>query len=385
MKRYVVIASLCVLAACSKNDVKKVTTNDPGQLQQLENCDFGITQFNLTKRAPVDIAPERKLNGAAPSTPPPPAPTILLDFDGHVVSGTLWNSNGDIVCAPANLSSAAMNTIITRVTNDYAPFNVVVTTDEAVYNAAPVNKRMRVILTETWEWFGQAGGTSFRSSFTWGNNTPCFVFTSLLTYNEKQIGEAASHEAGHTLGLRHQAVYNGTVRISPYNYGQGTGEIGWAPIMGCGYYKNLTTWHNGPSDISYNAFQNEVSIITAVTTARPDDFANNMSGATELTSTLSGYMNSSSDIDFFHVNTNTLKTLSAIPINAGPDNTGANVDLIIKIYFPNGQLMRIIKDPASLNAIAELKLGEYYIAVTTEPNANATTYGMLGQYTISLN
>jgi len=244
---------------------------------------------------------------------------------------------------------------------------------------------MRVILTETWEWFGQAGGTSFLNSFTWGNNTPCFVFTSLLTYNEKQIGEAASHEAGHTLGLRHQAVYSGTTRTSPYNYGQGSGEIGWAPIMGCSYYQNLSTWHNGPNDISSTSLQNDVAIISAVVGTRTDDYSNTITGAAVLTNILSGYMNSSSDIDFFSVNISSTKTLSAIPVNVGANNNGANVDLIIRVYSATGQLISTIQDPASLNAITVLNPGQYYIAVSTEPNANATTYGMLGQYNIGLN
>ncbi len=48
------------------------------------------------------------------------------------------------------------------------------------------------------------------------------------------------------LGLQHQSTYDSNcVKTAEYSPGQGSGEIGWAPIMGDGYYENLTTWHIG--------------------------------------------------------------------------------------------------------------------------------------------
>ncbi len=49
--------------------------------------------------------------------------------------------------------------------------------------------------------------------------------------NEKYTAEAISHEVGHTLGLSHDG------RITPsegYYAGHGSGDTGWAPIMGVG-------------------------------------------------------------------------------------------------------------------------------------------------------
>jgi serralysin len=48
---------------------------------------------------------------------------------------------------------------------------------------------------------------------------------------EKYTAEAISHEVGHTLGLSHDG------RITPsegYYAGHGSGDTGWAPIMGVG-------------------------------------------------------------------------------------------------------------------------------------------------------
>src|SRR5947207_3604695 len=193
---------------------------------------------------------------------PSATPTIYLDFDGQTVSGTSWNVNGPIYCGASGLSSAQMTEIFNRVSEDYRPFTVNVTTDSTKYLNAPANKRMRVIITVTSDWYGSAGGVSFVNSFSWGDNTPCFVFSALLGYNTKNIAEASAHEAGHTLGLRHQSSYDANcVKISEYNGGQGSGETSWAPIMGVGYARNLTTWYNGQSTLGCNIYQNDLDVI----------------------------------------------------------------------------------------------------------------------------
>jgi hypothetical protein len=390
MKHFIYIALLSFLAACSKTEtiVTQPTTEQPLQNRE-ESCDFGKTDFNLAKRAPLneEYVSKRPRGGGGGGTPPPTANpgVILLDFDGHTVSGTPWNYNGAFVCTPANLSAVAMGSIVDRMENDFAPFYITVTTDEAVYNAANPSRRTRVILTETWEWFGQAGGTAFIGSFTWGDNTPCFVFSSLLGYNEKQIAEAASHEAGHTLGLRHQSVYSGSTLVNEYNYGLGSGEIGWAPIMGCAYNRNMSTWHNGPNNLGYNSYQDDAAIIRNLVGSKSDDYSNTISSAAPLSSSLSGTINSNGDVDFFSVNLSSPATLTAVPFNVGINNAGANLDLVVKIYNNNGQLINTINDPLLLHAGLVLNGGQYFVSVSVAANQYATTYGQLSQYTIQLN
>src|SRR5689334_10945328 len=73
--------------------------------------DFGIEKFDTTKRVlpQEEIATKKKPNQPPPPTVPPP-PTgvgvILLDFDGDTVRNTSWNYAGDIICAPANLTTS---------------------------------------------------------------------------------------------------------------------------------------------------------------------------------------------------------------------------------------------------------------------------------------
>ena len=245
MKNLLPLGLIAILVSCTKTSDSPIEQIDPISSTEKQTCTFGIQNYNLTKREPLSEEASRKPRngggngngggGGTTTPPPPPAPTsgvILLDFDGQTVSNTSWNWNGNIVCSPANMSTEEQSLVFQRVSNDYSPFNVTVTLDETVYNAAPTNRRTRVIITETYEWFGQAGGTAFIGSFADGSSAPCFVFSSLLAYNSRYVAEAASHEAGHTFGLYHQASYSGCSLITDYYSGSGYGETGWRRSWG---------------------------------------------------------------------------------------------------------------------------------------------------------
>lgn len=322
---------------------------------------------------------------------------IFLDFDGHTVSGTSWNYNGPIVCAPSGLNTAQITEVFNRVAEDYRPFNVNVTTDSTKFLAAPLNRRMRVILTTTYEWYGQAGGVAFINSFTWNDNTPCFVFTSLLNYNVKNISEAASHEAGHTLGLYHQARYDANcVKLSDYHNGEGSGEIGWAPIMGVGYYRNFTLWHNGPNSYGCNNLQNDLSVITGSNGFgyRTDDHANTFNQATNLSFSnnqfvTSGIISQSSDIDLFKFTMPALGrfVLNAIPYNVGTGNSGSNLDMQVTLFNHAQTQLGVFNPGLLLNSIIDTNLnsGTYYLRVEGKGNMYASEYASLGSYSLEGN
>lgn len=394
------IPCLLLLASCTKN------LNEPrsplfNSNSEKETCTFGLSEFNMTKRPSLNTDISRGKpgggggngggsgsgsGGGGTTTTPTSASVIYLDFNGQYVANTMWNVNGPINAAPANLTSEEIGLVFQRVAADFSPFNVTVTTDEAVYNAGNPAKRMRVVITESWEWYGQAGGVSYLNSFTWGTNTPCFVFSSLLGYNVKRIAEASSHEAGHTLGLRHQSVYdeNG-VKIAEYHWGQGSGEIGWAPIMGAAYNENLSLWHNGPNSLSATTMQDDVAKIAAVVGFLNDEYSNTASSAALLSSTKTGLINNSNDVDFFSINLSSTRTLSLVPVNVGPNNDGGNLDLSLNIYNSQGSLISTINDPMILNAGISLSAGSYFISASTVDNQYTTRYGMLSKYVISLN
>jgi hypothetical protein len=380
---------LILVISCTKKNLETpAPVQQPISAQSVtgkpEACNFGLQVFNKTRRAPsADISGLKKKPNKGVTITPPNA-TILLDFDGQVVENTLWNISGPIHCAAANLAAIDMDRITDRVSEDFSPFDVVVTTDEDVYNATDPKKRMRVIITETWDWFGVVGGTSYNNSFTWGNNTPCFVFSTLLSYNEKYIAEAISHEVGHTLNLKHQALYDRSGNfISEYNEGAGDGRIGWAPIMGIGYYRNVTTWYNGPTADGYRNIQDDVAIIANVLGLKADDNSD-MQRSNRFNNVEEGIINNRKDIDYFYIDIkDPASVLKAEPKCLG-NGEGANLALRMKIYDKQGNCIKTIEDAGSLAASVSLTPNKYFIGIESKPIEGSTRNGMLGSYTVSL-
>jgi hypothetical protein len=326
---------------------------------------------------------------------PSAKPVIFLDFDGHTVEGTSWNKSGPIYCAPSNLSPEQIAEVFNRVSEDFRPFNINITTDSTLYHSAPLKQRMRVILTVTSEWYSSnAGGVAFTNSFSWGDNTPCFVFTALHRYNIKNISESVSHETGHTLGLYHQAAYNGCTKTSEYNWGTGSGEIGWAPIMGGSYGQNLTLWHNGPTPYECNNFQSDLDIITGSLNGfgfRADDHSASYSSATVAAFsnnqfTASGVISRTDDKDLFKFEMPAYGRLQldAIPYNVGALNTGSNLDLNVDLINASQTIIGTYNPSTLLNSFLDTVLnpGTYYLMIDGQGNEFANEYGSLGAYSV---
>ena len=329
------------------------------------------------------------------SSLPSASAVIFLDFDGHTVDGTSWNYDGPIFCAASGLNATQVTDVFNRVAEDYRPFNVNVTTDSAYYMAAPASTRIRAVVTTSSAWYGvAAGGVSFVGSFTWGDDSPCFVFSQLLNYNVKNISEACSHEVGHSLGLYHQASYDGNcVKTSDYNYGTGTGQTGWAPIMGVGYYQNMTVWNNGPNPYGCTNYQSDLTIITTQNGFgfRTDDFPETFAGASQQhfiagQFSVTGIIERNTDKDMFRF---TMPApgrfrLTALPGSAGTANTGANIDLQLTIYN-NAQAVIGTYNPSTLmDATIDTNLlaGNYFIRVEGRGNTYAPDYASLGKYSL---
>jgi hypothetical protein len=327
------------------------------------------------------------------SSYPAANPTIFLDFDGQYVTGTSWNWGGPIDAQPATISIAAIHEIFNRVAEDYRPFNVNVTTDSTVYSSAPANKRIRVIITSTSSWYGRAGGVAYLGSFRWGDDTPCWVFSSLLYDNTKWVAEAASHEAGHTLNLHHQSSFDVFCKkTSEYSSGQGEGEIGWAPIMGVGYYKNLTTWHRGPNTGGCNNIQSDIDIIANQVGYKQDDHSNRIDSSTDVSIigtgfNVSGLINQSNDTDAFRIMIPipTNIKLNAIPQNVGSGNEGANIDIMITLLNAAKDTIGIYNPSSLLSAGIDTNLnsGYYYMVVKGVGNINHSDYGSIGYYSLN--
>ncbi len=339
--------------------------------------------------------------------------TIYLDFDGHTTSGTYWNyyysGNQDFI-TPAydfdgnssSFSNAELERIYDiwqRVSEDFSPFNVNVTTQAPanlgdLSNSGGGDSRwgIRVVVGgSSDDWFQRsAGGVAFLNSFTWGSDTPAFVFEDQLANgNEKYTADAITHEVGHTLGLNHDG------RISPaesYYQGHGSGETGWASAMGVGYYKNLVQWSKG----EYGSANNQEDDLQIITTTngfgyRADDAGNTIGTANNLnvagTSVWGkGIIERNTDVDFYQFTTGA----GSINLNVTPFNRGPNLDILAELYNSTGTLIASANPSELLSASITKTViaGTYYLKIDGVGKGDPLTtgysdYGSLGQYDIN--
>ncbi|MEO5501827.1 MAG: hypothetical protein ABIR31_10345 [Ginsengibacter sp.] len=86
--------------------------------------------------------------------------TIFLDFDGQFVQSSSWNGGRSFYCTPSGMNDTQITEVFNRVSEDYRPFNVNITTDSTVFLSAPLAQRIRIIVTLTSSWYQNVGGVS---------------------------------------------------------------------------------------------------------------------------------------------------------------------------------------------------------------------------------
>ena len=263
MKSILTVMVILLFAGCQKQASTKLA---PLKFEDvvLENKskDEEVTKRASERRKKCPIGnPNCQPQPPDPPQPPPPtgsAGCILLDCDGQEVANTLWNVSGDFYSQPSGLSSTAIADVLNKCRIYYA-FNegINITTDESVFNSFPINKRIRVIITSTMpEGYQGAGGVAYINSFNWYEDAPCFVNSSGLSGNPKYIADASSHEAGHTLNLRHHPELRYNEDGSCYVYSSYLwGDL----IMGASYYSASPRFDIAPTDCTL--MQNDTLII----------------------------------------------------------------------------------------------------------------------------
>jgi hypothetical protein len=326
---------------------------------------------------------------------PTAAATIYIDFDGHDVNSSMWNYGTPFSCLPATMTDAQITEAFNRIAEDFRPFNINVTTDLSKFLAAPLSQRIRVVVTPTSAWYAGVAGIAYVTSFSWGDDTPAFVFSDRLGNNAKRVAEAVSHETGHTLGLYHQSAYTSTCTLtSSYHTGIGTGETSWGPIMGNVASRNATQWNFGPTPNGCTFLQDNLSIITTTNGFgyRPDDYADLYTSASPviISNNLfnrAGVISTAADKDYFRFDLSQrgrLK-LNVTPFNVGTGNNGANLDVKITLQDAKGTEIKTFDIADSMNARIDttLSAGTYYVIIDGTGNVNAgNDYGSLGAYTI---
>jgi len=347
--------------------------------------------------------------------------TIYLDFDGHTVSGTAWNNTYspsapivspafDLDGVPGTFNATELERIQyiwQRVAEDYAPFDVNVTTQDPGF--AALNRSgsgdavfgSRVVVTRDFTAaVGKAcncGGFAYLSVYDRVNNEyyqPAYVFYDKLgSGSEKSVAEAISHEAGHNLGLSH----DGTASVGYYQ-GHGSGATGWAPIMGVGYYKELVQWSKGEYTGANNK-EDDIAIIQARGgPLRADDHGNSTGTASALSAAPndglsalsgSGVVHTAADIDYFSFDAGA----GSLTLTVAPSaiTRSSNLDVGFDLLNAAGQVIASAAPTATLGATLTTTLpsaGRYYLVVGGLGNGDPLgtgygDYGSLGQYAVS--
>ena len=348
---------------------------------------FGeIEEAELPSDHPDDVTIPSYQNGVIPLQSFPGATGVLyLDFDGEDGPHAGW---GEFDAASPNRSNAQIRDVWSRVAEDFAPFNLNVTTDLNVYLAAPEESRQRCIITPTDDASPGSGGAAYVGSFDWTGDTPCWAFVS----SGKSAAEVISHELGHTLDLAHDG------RFSPeedYFAGHGEGEVGWAPIMGSGSSKNLSQWSKGEY---LNANQTQDDLLKIATENnnvgfRADDHGGDFNSASHLniqpdgSVSSDGVIETTGDIDAFRFS---LHAAATVTLDASPAATGPNLDLMAELRDSGGVLLASDNPDLGIGASITLALapGDYSLEVRGTGRGlllddGYSNYGSLGFYTIS--
>lgn len=323
------------------------------------------------------------------SSRPGAAASLYLDFDGNVEAK--WGNRANVV-TPAydtdgNKTSfnssevAAIREIWARVAEDYAPFNLNVTTVPPARVGDRVTAKVAIGGSYS-DWYGSsAGGVTYVGGFSNSASNVAYVFAnSVGNGNPQYVAEAVSHEAGHLFGLEHQATWSGGKLVAEYN----SGTSAWAPIMGVSYYADRTTWSKGPTSDSVTSSQDDLSILASSMNGFgyvADDYGGTVATAATLSISSSrvnvnGLIGRNDDRDVFKFATNG----GSVSFSLDVAQYGPNLDGVLELQNAAGQILVSSNSAASYDAMLSrtLAAGTYYLVVRSSGG-----YGNLGRYTLS--
>ncbi len=404
---------------CACKDCSQLTIdNDPAAATSDTAEGAPIVLEGLTTlEAGVDLSQVFRLHSNPNATK-----TIFLDFDGFAINSTPWENGGALSLQSfyTSFDSAALTNIQRiwqRVAEDFAPFEVNVTTEdpgsENLRKSGSGDDRwgIRVAFTKNLNLLtGKAitnaggGGTAYYNSFNWSTDDVALVFNR----NEYSAAETASHEVGHALGLTHDGSSSTT-----YYAGHGSGATSWGTIMGApflGADENLTQWSKG----QYSGANNTQDDLAAITNGNgfsyaADDHGNGFATATALSGisfSSFGVIERNTDVDMFRFDTGAglvsfdiVNASRAYISNGGSFSTeylaarGPNLDIAATLFRADQSVVQTF-NPTDLTTASfsiELDAGTYYLGIDGVGAGNPfsstptgyTDYGSLGQYMLS--
>ncbi|EGD79295.1 hypothetical protein PTSG_09711 [Salpingoeca rosetta] len=333
---------------------------------------------------------------------------IVLDFDGHTARAidSTWGAfaaKAYDVAGNGPCFNAAEQKHVTqvwaRVAEDYAPFDVDVTTEPLDQTSTTIH----VVITSARQENGKpmpysdSGGVAVIGVFgspSIAYYSPALVYWDNLNFgSESHVADAISHEAGHNFGLGHDGFGNNEY----YDGMDGTTAMNsWGPIMGAPYGRALTQWSRGNYAGATNS-QDDIDIITRQTGLAMDEAGDGPGTAASVVYTDSnaffadGVISSHVDKDWWVVQLTDTGSIEAtvIPWFASEGSAGNNVDLKLTMYASDGRSMVVRSNPsgdtsASISRTA-LPAGVYFLEVDGVGDVAVfnSDYGSIGQYRLT--
>jgi hypothetical protein len=360
--------------------------------------------------------------------------TIYLDFNGHNVSNTFWNVDIDGdgpgtavpngTHPPMDLAGngptfndtelTQIQNIYERVAEDYAPFDVDVTTEEppasAIDRTGSGDQRYgtRALISPSNAvdniCGGSCGGVAFITTFdyhkgkdpqfpddTHAQYQPAWVFPQKLGNDPKNIAEAATHEVGHNLGLDHDSFGGQN------NYYAGHGA--WAPIMGSGYDRPVSQFaqstYPGASLGAIQENPDDIAVVVSHGLAIRSDEPGTSTGNASAVPAGTAYISRRTDVDYYALGT----CSGAVTVAGQNAPVSPNLDLKVELLDGGGTVLDSDDPPAAFSnrdlatgldatASATVADGSYFVRVDGSAPGNPLTayddYGSLGAYTLQV-
>ena len=344
---------------------------------------------------------------------------LYLDFTGGVISKAAWNRTAGVTAwharpydldnRPGSFSKAevaAMAEIWRRISEDFAPFDVDVTTEAGRSVGTDTNWIMithsmagnKKSLPEP-----DSGSVAYMniSGFSHtGYYSPALVYYNNLA-SPASIAEASSHAAGHLYGLSHDSKPGSGNR----------GNVSWSPIMGVGPFTSVTQWSKDDYKGAVNP-QNDIGILSATLDVRRDDHDDSrfdagtslqvdsrgqVSASTPATdpgnvhAANKGVIEAYDDMDIFVFETGggmiDLTVTPAWLAFDASEQRGANLDVQVTLFNAMGKKLARSNPLSETDSTIrkQVPAGRYVLEVSGVGNVDGsyTPYGSIGQYFIN--
>ncbi len=428
-----------------EQDVESLRVNADGDLLY---ADFGLTvQADPLSTTANPVTAEVLADTELFTLHSKPGSTnvLYLDFDGEVISHTAWNrdrtygagvdplialpydpSGNDVPATVANFTPEErkrIHEIWHRIAEDFAPFDIDVTTEEPVTFTATTG---HVLFTHDSDANGNAMPSQGAGGVAWigvfgtrryvRNYSPALVYYTNLSATPGGAGdaslnaEAAAHEFGHNLNLSHDGTASTT-----YYPGHGSGWTRWGPIMGSSYRDSVSQWSQGEYPGANNP-QDDLAVIAASLGYDFDEQGNTAGTAAALTLGANGrilvsdpeldpdnvlpenkgVIGDRNDVDWWYLDVGTGPlSLTVTPswhaFNSADHISsvyrGTNLDISLALYDANLTLVDLNDpiDETNAHVSTAASAGRYYLRIDgagSDVGAGYTDYASIGMYFI---